>query len=211
MNKIKKIDAYPKGTAAQHGLINCLVCYGLSDQAQTVCKGCGAKIYTRTPQSLQITISLLITSMLFYIPANIYPIMTTSVLGDQIQSTILGGVVLFLESGSYLLAAVIFIASVLVPIAKMIALSWLCYSVLTRKKIKQQELSYLYRVIEFIGKWSMIDVFVVAILVALIQLGELMSIQVGVAATAFALVVILTMLSAHQFDTRLLWDKQSNL
>jgi paraquat-inducible protein A len=91
--------------------------------------------------------------------------------------------------------------------AKMFALAWLCYSANRADKIKQYELTKLYRVTEFIGKWSMVDVFVVAILVALIQLGEIMSIKVGFAATAFAGVVIMTMISAHQFDTRILWDK----
>lgn len=204
-NKVKR--AYPKGTAAYHGLINCLICYSLNDNQHTHCQGCGARIDVRVPNSIQVTLSLLITSIILYIPANIFPIMSTIVLGEKTQSTIIGGVILFLESDSFFIAMIIFMASVIVPLAKMTALAWLCYSVLFRSGMQQQELTSLYRITEFIGKWSMIDVFVVAILVALIQLGDLMSIEVGIAATAFALVVILTMISAQRFDTRLLWDK----
>ncbi|GBL03776.1 paraquat-inducible protein A [Glaciecola sp. KUL10] len=207
MNDSKGSNMYPKGTAAANGLVNCLVCYQLNIKQNSHCQGCGARIEVRIPNSVQITLSLLITSMLLYIPANIFPIMTTVVLGEETQSTIIGGVILFLDSESYLIASVIFIASIIIPLAKMTALAWLCYSVMFRHGIQQQELTILYRVTEFIGKWSMIDVFVVAILVALIQLGDLMSIKVGLAATAFALVVILTMISAQRFDTRLLWDK----
>jgi paraquat-inducible protein A len=133
--------------------------------------------------------------------------MITELFGDETKSTIIGGVILFLEHDSYFIAAIIFIASVIVPVAKMLAIGWLCYSAISTKSIRYYELTKLYRLTEFIGKWSMVDVFVVAILVALIQLGGLMSIHVGVAASAFAGVVILTMISAHQFDTRILWDK----
>lgn len=133
--------------------------------------------------------------------------MSSELLGTTTESTIIGGVILFLDHESYFIAAVIFIASVIVPMAKMFALAWLCYCANRADKIKQYELTKLYRVTELIGKWSMVDVFVVAILVALIQLGEIMSIKVGFAATAFAGVVIMTMISAHQFDTRILWDK----
>ncbi|WP_412971697.1 paraquat-inducible protein A [Glaciecola sp. MF2-115] len=156
---------------------------------------------------MQISFSLLLTAALLYIPANIYPIMSTELLGDKTESTIIGGVILFIEHESYFIAAVIFIASIIVPIAKMFALALLCYSASRADRIKQYELTNLYRITEFIGKWSMVDVFVVAILVALIQLGGVMSIEAGIAATAFAAVVILTMISAHQFDTRLLWDR----
>lgn len=194
-------------TAQSRGLVNCLVCHQLSPITSSHCGRCHTALSSRVNNSVQISFSLLITAALLYIPANIYPIMTTALLGDTTESTIIGGVILFLEHESYFIAAVIFIASVIVPIAKMFALALLCYSATRADKIKQYELTRLYRVTEFIGKWSMVDVFVVAILVALIQLGGIMSIKVGFAATAFAGVVILTMISAHQFDTRLLWDR----
>jgi paraquat-inducible protein A len=194
-------------TAKSNGLVTCLVCHKISPISETHCSRCHTALSSRVKNSVQISLSLLITAALLYIPANIYPIMSTELLGDKTESTIIGGVILFLEHESYFIAAVIFIASIIVPIAKMFALGLLCYSATRTDKIKQYELTQLYRITEFIGKWSMVDVFVVAILVALIQLGGIMSIKVGFAATAFASVVILTMISAHQFDTRLLWDR----
>lgn len=194
-------------TARSRGLTNCLVCHQLSPISSTHCGRCHSAISSRINNSVQISFSLLLTAALLYIPANIYPIMSTELLGDKTESTIIGGVILFIEHESYFIAAVIFIASIIVPIAKMFALALLCYSASRADRIKQYELTNLYRITEFIGKWSMVDVFVVAILVALIQLGGVMSIEAGIAATAFAAVVILTMISAHQFDTRLLWDR----
>lgn len=194
-------------TAASSNLVGCTVCHQLAPINAAHCKRCGSALSSRIVNSVQITLSLLVTAVLLYIPANIYPIMSTNLLGETTDSTIIGGVILFLEQESYFIAAVIFIASVIVPLAKMFALAWLCYSATRVKPIKKYELTKLYRVTEFIGKWSMIDVFVVAILVALIQFGEIMSIKVGFAAPAFAGVVIMSMIGAHKFDTRILWDK----
>ncbi len=206
-SKENTTDKYAQGSAAEAGLTNCRLCHHLTGSREQHCQYCNAQISPRVQRSVQITLSLLITSFLLYIPANIYPIMTTEVLGDRSPSTIIGGVVLFLSHGSYFIAAVIFIASIIVPLAKMFALAWLCYAATCRQNIDKYELTRLYRITEFIGKWSMVDVYVVAILVALIQLTGLMSIQVGIAASAFAGVVLLTMLSALMFDTRILWDK----
>ncbi|MBF7073908.1 paraquat-inducible protein A [Glaciecola sp. MH2013] len=200
---------HPDSAAAQ-GLLNCLVCHELVGDHEKRCPRCSTKLRARVNNSTQISFSLLLTALFLYIPANVYPIMITDMLGDRTQSTIIGGVILFLESESYFIAAVIFIASIIVPVGKMAAIAWLCYSVNRKKPIRKAELTQVYRITEFIGKWSMVDVFVVAILVALIQLGGLMSIQVGIAASAFAGVVILTMVSAHQFDTRILWDKMED-
>lgn len=201
---------YHPDSAAAKGLLNCLVCHQLAHEKHSHCSRCGSRVNARVKNSSQVSMSLLITAILLYIPANVYPIMITEMLGDKTPSTIIGGVILFLESESYFIAAVIFIASVIVPVGKMAALAWLCFSVNRKKPIRKIELTQVYRITEFIGKWSMVDVFVVAILVALIQLGGLMSIQVGLAASAFAGVVILTMISAHQFDTRVLWDKMED-
>lgn len=145
--------------------------------------------------------------MLLYIPANVLPIMTTTLLGSTSDSTIIGGVVLFLNHGSYLIAIVIFTASVIIPMAKIAAIIWLCVCTTSDTELNHYELTRLYRMTEFIGKWSMIDVFVVAILVALVQLSGLMTINPGLAITAFSGVVILTMIAANQFDVRLIWDK----
>ena len=157
--------------------------------------------------SIQTTWALLFTSILLYIPANILPIMHTSTLGRNEPSTILGGVILLWEMGSYPIAVIIFIASVFVPVAKIVILCWLNYSVQSQQILANSERIFWYRVTEFVGRWSMIDVFVVAVLVSLIQLGNIMSILPGHAALAFCGLVICTMLAAMSFDSRLIWHK----
>ena len=160
-------------------------------------------------QSIQTTWALLISSVLLYIPANVLPIMVTKTLGDEKASTIIGGVILLWQSGSYPIALIIFVASVLVPVAKIVILCWLNYSVQQGHQQLNRERIRWYRLTEFIGRWSMIDVFVVAVLVSLIQLGNVMSIHPGYAAIAFCAVVIVTMLAAMSFDTRLIWHKEN--
>jgi paraquat-inducible protein A len=160
-----------------------------------------------TPQlSIQKTWAFLITSMLLYIPANTLPIMYTNVIGDSEPNTILGGVIVLWKMGSYPIAIIIFIASVFIPVAKILIMCWLNYSIQTHQQKAQKERMFFYRITEFVGRWSMIDVFVVAILVSLIQLGNIMSIVPGHAALAFCSVVIFTMLAAMSFDSRLIWQ-----
>lgn len=156
-------------------------------------------------KSIQQTWALLITSVILYIPANLLPIMNTRFLGNDEPSTILGGVILLWQAGSYPIALVIFIASVIVPVGKLVILIWLNYTVQRGQVGKHSERIFWYRVTEFIGRWSMVDVFVVAVLVSLIQLGNTMSILAGPAAIAFCGVVVLTMLAAMTFETRLIW------
>jgi paraquat-inducible protein A len=161
--------------------------------------------------SVQKTWALLITSIVFYIPANILPIMNTRFLGQDEPSTILGGVILLWEMGSYPIAAVIFIASVAVPMAKMLVLAWLNYSIQHQHSRFSKERMKLYRLAEFVGRWSMVDVYVVIILVTLIQLGNTMSIYPGGAALAFSGVVITTMLAAMSFEPQFIWQTKNNL
>ncbi|MGB1261659.1 MAG: PqiA/YebS family transporter subunit [Cognaticolwellia sp.] len=155
--------------------------------------------------SVQKTWALLITAIFLYIPANALPIMTTSFLGQDDPSTIIGGVFLLWHMGSYPIAIIIFIASVIVPVAKILVLIWLNYSVQKQSDRLSLERVRWYRIAEFIGRWSMIDVFVVIILVSLIQLGPAMSITPGAATLAFSGVVILTMLAAMSFEPKLIW------
>lgn len=162
-------------------------------------------------RSIQTTWAWLFTSALLYIPANILPIMHTSVLGSDDPSTILGGVIILWKMGSYPIAVIIFIASVLIPVAKIIILCWLNYSVQTNQQYAFRERMFWYRFTEFVGRWSMIDVFVVAVLVSLIQLGNVMNILPGHAALAFCGVVISTMLAAMSFDSRLIWYEAEKL
>ena len=201
---------YPVKSAAHKGLANCRSCHLVSAVSLGHCPRCNVTLHLRSPNSIQRTLALVITAILFYIPANIYPIMTTTMLNEQTASTILSGVVLFIEHGSYFVAFVIFSASILIPIAKMLIILWLCYATSRQSRLSKPELTRLYRATEFIGKWSMVDIFVVAILVALVHITGIMMIEPGLAAQAFAIVVILTMVAAHQFDVRLMWDKQEN-
>lgn len=198
---------FSPGSAAAQGLQACHTCGRVSPLTLRHCPRCHSRLHLRIPYSLQRTWALLLTAILLYIPANSEPIMRTTLLGQETVSTIIGGVVLLWQMGSYPIAAVIFIASVMVPVGKILALAWLSFSVWRGHRLWPRQRTALYRLTELIGRWSMVDVFVVAILVGLIQLGELMSIYPGVAALAFAGVVILTMLAANSFDPRLIWDR----
>lgn len=160
--------------------------------------------------SVQRTWALLTTAMVLYIPASFLPIMNTRLLGQDSPSTIMGGVVLLWEHGDIPIALVIFIASVFIPIAKLGILCWLNFTVQQQHQGLEVPRMTLYRITEFIGRWSMIDVFVVAILVSLIQLGNTMSIYPGPAALAFSGVVITTMLAAVTFDSTLIWKAKEN-
>jgi paraquat-inducible protein A len=193
-------------TALQSGLAICHTCMALNDAKSKTCSRCSSSVHARIPGSLQRTLALLIAATVLYIPANIYPIMTTEQLGSTLDSTIIGGVILLWEMGSYPVALIIFIASVLVPLGKMLSISALCWTVSRNHKSSQRQRTILYRITDLIGKWSMVDIFVVAILVALIQITGIIVIRPGGAALAFASMVILTMLAAESFDPRLIWD-----
>lgn len=204
----------PEGTrtgeaAAPQGLAGCRTC-GLVNRLEAGgrgrCRRCGDRLRSRLPHSLQRTWALLAAAAVMYVPANVYPIMTTTSLGHRSPSTIVGGVVELVQMGSWPVATVIFVASVMVPVGKLVALAWLCLVVPRSSELNAVTRTRLYRLTEFIGRWSMIDVFVVAILVALIRAGSLMSIEPGPAALAFGTVVVTTMLAAMTFDPRLIWD-----
>ena len=201
------MNGFPTGTAAAQGLACCHVCFKVAPDTLRRCPRCRAALHLRKPDSLQRTLALLVTASLLYIPANLLPIMTTDQLGRATDSTILGGVVVLIQHGDLPIALVIFVASVLVPLGKLFVLFWLCWSVSRRQPASHRERTRLYRTAEMVGKWSMTDVFVVAILVALIQLGGILLVTPGAAALAFGGVVIVTMLAAHAFDPRLIWDQ----
>lgn len=184
----------------------CHVCTSVAEESNNSCETCGSQLHRRNKNSIQITWALLITSVILYFPANLLPIMHTNFLGEETANTILGGVVVLWQHGSYPIALIIFIASVLVPVGKIIALAWLCFSVQMQNKKSQQQKIQLYRATELVGRWSMVDVFVVAVLVALIKLGNIMSIYPGWGAVAFAVMVVVTVVAALSFDPRLIWD-----
>jgi paraquat-inducible protein A len=196
--------------AIDAGILVCHECHELNredpDTDTQYCTRCGGSVHARQPNSLTRTWALLLTSAVLYIPANMLPIMTVSTLGKGEPDTIMSGVISLVQYGMIPIAAVVFIASILVPTFKLVGIALLLYSVQRRLPMSPRQRIVMYRFIEWIGRWSMLDVFVIAILVALVNFGTLASIEPGPGAAAFASVVILTMLSALTFDPRLLWD-----
>ncbi len=188
---------------------SCHVCHQLvkiKRGKKEYCPRCGTVVHIRKPDSLNVSLALVIASIILYIPANLYPMMHVHTFAGTQSDTIISGIIYFFESGSYLIAFVILIASVVVPFIKMVILLYLIYSVKRgRAEGKEQKLR-LYILTEIIGKWSMVDVYVVAIMIALVHFGALTEIKAGAGAVFFLTVVILTMLSAMSFDSRLIWD-----
>ncbi len=195
-------------TAAASGLAACHTCGQLSrpPAAAAVCPRCGARLHTRIPGSIERAWALLIAAVVLYVPANLLPIMRTTTLGRTQEDTILSGVLYLYVHGMWPLALIVFVASILVPVAKILVLSYLLLSVQLRSRWRPLDRTRLYRITDFVGRWSMVDVFVVTVLVALIQVGNLAQIRAADGALYFAAVVILTMLAATSFDPRLIWD-----
>ncbi len=199
-------------TAAQCGLVACPACGTITRlsierlDAPPKCQLCFARLHSRKPMSIQRSWAWLTAGILAYLPANIFPIMVTTVFGDSEPNTIIGGFFVLWEMESYLIAIVVFLASVVVPVLKFLAVSYLLISIQRRFQHSKYDRTRLFRMTEFIGRWSMIDVFVVAILAALVQIGSVAQIDPGIGATAFGATVIFTMLSALALDPRLLWD-----
>ena len=203
----------PEGelSARDAGLVACSTCGKLHKRTSAGtaawCVRCGSRLHSRKPYSLQRTWALLITGILLYIPANIYPIMVTQSFGRPEENTIIGGIIALWHHESYMVAGVVFAASIVVPVLKFAVILYLLASVHRRSRLALSQKVKLYHVTEFIGPWSMVDVFVVALLVALIKMGGVASVTPGIAAVAFAAMVGVTMLAASAFDPRLLWDK----
>ncbi len=174
-----------------------------------VCGRCGHKLASRDPLSLQRVWAFWLMGLICYIPANIYPMLSTQTLFKVDESTIIAGAVELAHHGAFGIAAIILFASVVIPLAKFWAVAYLAISVKNPTGVSNYRRQLLYEVVEYIGRWSMIDIFVVAILSALVQLKTLASINPGPAAIFFALSVIFTMLSAQAFDSRLIWDIQA--
>jgi paraquat-inducible protein A len=191
----------------KQGLRSCPCCTAILSVGQAECPRCGVVAAPRRKHSLQWTLALLITSVMLYIPSNIMPIMVTETLGSQYPSNIMAGVILLWSDGSWPVALVIFIASIMVPSLKMLAIAWLCWHASGRGRRDDEKMHVVYEVVEFVGRWSMIDVFVIAVLSALVRMGQLMSVYPAPGALLFAMVVILTMFAAMTFDPRLIWDR----
>ncbi len=186
---------------------NCHKVYEKENYNDFICTRCKHKVTRRIDNSLQISLALVICAILLYIPAMLYPIMEVTKLGVNVQSTILEGVISFLDMESYFIAIVIFTASIIIPMIKLVGLLFIFVSLKVNVKMQNKTKILIYKFIEAIGKWSMIDIYVVAILASIVQLDELFNIKGGLAATSFALMVILTMIAANRFDTRIIWDE----
>jgi paraquat-inducible protein A len=199
-------------TARHSALISCPTCRllcrapDLGNRFRAACPRCGEALHVRKPNSIARTWALLIAAYILYIPANVFPIMTVTSLGQTESDTILSGVLYFIESGSWLVALVIFIASIFIPLLKLLILTGLLVSIRKKSRWRPRDRTRLYRLIEGIGRWSMVDIYVVTLMVAIVKIGAIASIEAAPAVVYFAAVVILTMLAAMSFDPRLIWD-----
>jgi paraquat-inducible protein A len=195
-------------TADSLGMIACHACGAVWRDASEGehCERCDATLHRRRPKSIQRTWAFLIAACILYIPANMMPVMITSTLLDEKRDTIMSGIIYFWVSGEWGLAAVVFIASFLVPLFKLSAMALMLLSAQNRSTWRLLQRARLYRIVEFIGRWSMLDVFVVALLAGLVQIHGFATITAGPGVAAFGSVVVLTMLASISFDPRLAWD-----
>lgn len=199
-------------TAMAAGLFNCHGCHLLVRRPPTTvsgsfrCPRCGARLHARKPNSIRRTWALVAAALIFYLPANLLPVTTTTFMGSTKSDTIMSGVIYFMQTDSWGIALILFVASIVIPIAKLIILCVLLVSVQRGSGWRPKDRTKLYRVTELVGRWSMLDVFVVTVLVALVRLGYVTTIEAGPGVAYFAAVVIITMIAATTFDPRLIWD-----
>jgi paraquat-inducible protein A len=200
--------------AKTNALLGCHACDQLvrtrhpGQRIRLVCPRCGAALHRRRPNSVTRTWALVVTAAILYVPANLLPVMTVTSFGKGEPDTILSGVKALIAVGMWPVALLVFFASITVPVLKLIGLTFLLVSVQRRSRWRPRDRTLLYRIIESVGRWSMVDIFMISILVALVNLGSIATIQPGAGAIAFAAVVIITMIASMLFDPRLIWDRQ---
>jgi paraquat-inducible protein A len=196
--------------AAHAGLVSCGSCGLLARPASAAhvghCPRCGEHLAWRRTNAVQRTWAFLVAAAILYVPANILPVLTTNTLVSSQSDTIMSGVIFLYETGSWPLALIVLVASVMIPLGKIAALAYVLVSVQRGAATNNRQRTRLYRIVEFIGRWSMLDVFVDTFVVALVQLAPLMSVEPGPGVVYFMAVVVLTMLAAQSFDPRLIWD-----
>lgn len=196
--------------AADQGFCSCHVCSLVSRRERLPvpahCPRCGASLHFRRKDSLARCWSLLIAAYILYIPANLLTIMETGSLFKYRKDTIMSGVIELWKTGSWAIAVIVFIASVTIPLLKLISLTLLLVSVQRRSTWRPRQRTRLYRLVELVGRWSMLDIYVVTLLAALVQFGSVAMVKAGPGALAFGAVVLLTMFASMQFDPRLIWD-----
>lgn len=201
----------PAPTMAAHaGLVSCEACQLLVQPASNAepgfCPRCGEELEFRRQASIETAWALLVAAAICFIPANALAVLNSTSFGATEPDTILGGVVFLYRSGSWHLALIVLVASFMIPLGKLLALAYLLISVQRGSVSRGRDRTRLYRVVEFIGRWSLLDIFVAAFTVALVQLQPVMSVAPGPGVLFFAAVVVLTMLAAEAFDPRLIWD-----
>lgn len=194
-------------TAREAGLVTCVHCARVWPMGTPDCPRCGKALVSRDERSLSRVWAWWIAGLICYIPANAFPMLETTYLGTTSGNTIIGGAIVLAQHGAVPVALIILIASVLIPVTKFVAVAYLALSVRHGWPSDQLKRTQLHEFVEFIGRWSMIDVFVVAVLAGLVQLSSIMAIHPGPAAMNFALSVIFTMFSAQSFDSRMIWDR----
>ncbi|MCU9837876.1 paraquat-inducible protein A [Ruegeria sp. WL0004] len=196
--------------ATDIGWIGCHNCGAVHSKGGQTCRTCGSALHHRLPNSMQKLWAWLLTGIFFLIPANLYPLLSNEIFGHEEGHTILEGILLFAQSGDYLVAGVIFLASFVIPFFKVAVIATLALSIQHGWQLSPRLRHVLYEFVEFIGRWSMIDVFVVALLTGLVHLGAILAFLPGAGAICFALSVICTMLSAQALDAKLIWDGVTN-
>ena len=218
-HRLISINHKQLSSAKSLGLVACLVCgqvthypnITLSRDQLIHCARCNTELHSRKPKSLSRSWALLVTAYMLYIPANLLPIMDTSSLFNAKRDTIMSGIIYLWRSGSWSLALVVFFASIVTPLSKMIALTFLLLSIQFKNAWHPLQRTKLYRLLLRIGRWSMLDIYVVAILVTLVQVKSLAVIKASPGALVFAAVVVLTMLAVETFDPRLIWDSAQSV
>ena len=204
-------------TAMANAMISCGSCAMLCEAvpvpqgSRRFCPRCGSPLEQRKANSLSRTWALVLAAYILYIPANLLPVMTVISFGKGEADTIMSGVQALIVSGNWPIALLVFLASITIPVAKLIALTFLLISVHLKSRWRPKDRTFLYRCIEVIGRWSMIDIFMISILVALIKLENVATIEAGFGAVCFAAVVIITIFAATSFDPRLIWDSQEEV
>ncbi len=214
---LDKVDHRPPAPAAtgsanparQPFLIGCHCC-DLVNLARPGwgCTRCGARLHVRKPGSINRSLCLLIAAAMLYIPANVYPVMVITSLGSTQPFTIFAGIMELLHAGLWPLALLVFFASITIPLMKLVLLAYMLWQTQPRQRRHPMANTRVYRFVQFIGRWSMIDVFMISILVALVRFGQLTTIQASLGAPCFAAVVVITMFAVHFFDPRLMWDRR---
>ena len=197
-------------SARELGLLPCaecgLLCSAATTDADLACPRCDAALHARKPNSVMRTWAFLIASVILYVPANLLTVIRTNELIGSESHTILGGVVELWNDGSWDLALIVFVASIVVPILKMLALGLLAFTIQRRSHWRRHQRARLYRMLDAVGHWSMLDVYVVALLVGLVRFQGIAQVLPGPGIAAFGMVVVLTMLSSLSLDPRLIWD-----